>query len=365
MFKRMETFQQWLNQENIDAAIITSKENVFYFSGFYSDPHERLLAIAMFEGGEPFLICPQMETNAAKDTGWTYPIIGYKDTDDSLQILTDEIKKRIGNGKTIAVEKNHLNAFRYESLQRLFPNTQFKNAERQLNEQRLIKDEREIQKLEKAAELADYAIQVGINEVREGATELQIVAAIEYELKKKGVQQMSFSTIVLTGEKAASPHGTPGLTKVKKGDFVLFDLGVVYEGYCSDITRTVHYGGPSEKQAKVYETVLRAQQTALSIGRPGIPSKELDLAARTIIAEAGYGDYFTHRLGHGLGISVHEFPSITETNPLPLEKGMVFTIEPGIYIPNEIGVRIEDDVIITDKGAVSLTRFPKQLQVIS
>ncbi|WAA11678.1 M24 family metallopeptidase [Fervidibacillus halotolerans] len=365
MIKRIQTFQQWLNEEKIDAAIITSTENVFYFSRFYSDPHERLLAIVLFQREEPFLICPLMEATSAKDKGWDYPIFGYKDTEDPLQILTDEIKKRVGNGTTFAVEKNHINAFRYETLQRQFPRASFKNAEDQLNQQRLIKDDAELEKLEKAAELADYAIRVGINEIKEGVTELQIVAAIEYELKKKGVEKMSFPTIVLTGEKAASPHGTPGLTKVKKGDFVLFDLGVVYEGYCSDITRTVHYGGPTKKQGEIYETVLRAQEKAISMSRPGVSCGTLDMTARKIISEAGYGEYFTHRLGHGLGISVHEFPSITESNPLPLKKGMVFTIEPGIYIPNEIGVRIEDDVVVTDHEALSLTRFPKQLQIIS
>ena len=169
----------------------------------------------------------------------------------------------------------------------------------------------EIVKIRQACELADYAIQVGCSEIKEGKTELDILAAIEFELKKKGVTQMSFSTMVLTGANGASPHGKPGLSKVKKGDFVLFDLGVVVDGYCSDITRTVAFGEINEKQKEIYDTVLKAQLNALEVSKPGVSCAEVDLTARKIISDAGYGEYFPHRLGHGLGISVHEYPSLT------------------------------------------------------
>src|SRR5690606_39415003 len=137
----------------------------------------------------------------------------------------------------------------------------------------------------------------------------------------------------LTGKNAASPHGTPGQTKIKKGDLVLFDLGVIYEGYCSDITRTVAYGDITAEQEKIYNTVLQAEETAVQAVKPGVRAMDLDKIARDIIHNAGYGDYFPHRLGHGLGISVHEYPSMTATNELQLKPGMVFTIEPGIYVP--------------------------------
>ncbi len=175
---------------------------------------------------------------------------------------------------------------------------------------------------------------------------------------------MSFATMVLTGANAASPHGTPGETKIKKGDFVLFDLGVVVDRYCSDITRTVAYGDINDKQKEIYDTVLKAQLAAIEASKPGVTASEVDLTARRIIAEAGYGEYFTHRLGHGLGIGVHEYPSLTETNPLVLEEGMVYTIEPGIYVPDVAGVRIEDDIYVTADGVKILTKYPKELQII-
>lgn len=188
--------------------------------------------------------------------------------------------------------------------------------------------------------------------------------AIEFEMKKKGVQKMSFDTMVLSGPKTASPHGIPGERKIQQGDFILFDLGVVYNGYCSDITRTVAFGEPTDAQRDVYDTVKKAEQAAVDLVRPGVKAFEIDKIARDIIDEAGYGDYFTHRIGHGLGISVHEFPSITGTNELVLEEGMVFTIEPGIYNPDITGVRIEDDVVVTTDGVEVLTKFPKELQII-
>ena len=175
---------------------------------------------------------------------------------------------------------------------------------------------------------------------------------------------MSFSTMVLFGEKSADPHGNPGLRQLKEGDFVLFDLGVVLDGYCSDITRTVAFGDINEQQREIYDTVLKAELAALEQSKPGTRIGDLDMTARDIITKAGYGDYFPHRIGHGLGISVHEFPSMSQNNDGILKEGMVYTIEPGIYVPGVGGVRIEDDVVVTKDGYKTLTNYPKELQII-
>lgn len=364
MNKRLLKFTNWLNEKQIDAAFINIPDNVFYLSGFRSEPHERLLGLIVFPSEEPILICPAMEKNDAKDAGWSYEIIGYQDTENPWDLIEKQVKARIPSIQQWAIEKNYLNVARYEELQNRFPNATYVNVEEMINELRVYKDEEELQFLRKACELADYAVQVGVNEIKEGKTELEIVAAIEYEMKKKGVTGMSFDTMVLTGKNAASPHGTPGMTKIQKGDFVLFDLGVIYEGYCSDITRTVAYGDITDEQKKIYDTVLLAQTAAVEAVRPGVLAMELDKKAREIIENAGYGEYFPHRLGHGLGISIHEYPSITATNPLMIQSGMVFTIEPGIYVPNVAGVRIEDDVVVTESGVEILTKYPKSLQIV-
>ncbi|MFB6467700.1 M24 family metallopeptidase [Cytobacillus sp. Hz8] len=364
MNHQLHKLSEWMGKEKIDFCFITSPENVFYLSGFLSDPHERLLALAVFRDQEPFLVVPSMEKEDAKNSGWDQEIIGYTDIQNPWKMIEQSIDKRISSVQKIAIEKEHLNVERYEELLQLFSSATFVSAEEKLRKLRMVKDEKELSIIKEACALADYAVEVGCNELEEGKTELEIIAAIEYALKKKGVTEMSFSTMVLTGANAASPHGTPGLTKIKKGDLVLFDLGVVVDGYCSDITRTVAFGEINDKQKEIYDTVLKSQLAAIDAVKPGVTCADVDLASRNLIAEAGFGEYFPHRLGHGLGISIHEYPSVTETNSLVLEKGMVFTIEPGIYVPNVAGVRIEDDVYVTENGIEVLTKFPKELQII-
>jgi Xaa-Pro dipeptidase len=353
-----------MKEQNIEVSFLTSTENVFYLSGFYTTPHERLLALVVFQEEEPFLVCPQMEIHDAKRAGWEHEIIGFSDIDQPWELINRAINNRLKAVNKVAIEKEHMNVERYEQLSALFPHAASVSAEEKLRTLRMIKDEKELKTIEEACALADYAIEVGCNEIAEGKTELDVLNAVEYALKKKGVTEMSFSTMVLTGVNAASPHGNPGQTKIKKGDLVLFDLGVVVDRYCSDITRTVAYGDINDKQKEIYDTVLKAQLAAIEASVPGVTAAEVDQSARRIISEAGYGEYFPHRLGHGLGISVHEYPSLTETNPLIIEAGMVYTIEPGIYVPEVAGVRIEDDVFITSSGAKILTKFPKELTII-
>ncbi|MGX6443032.1 M24 family metallopeptidase [Neobacillus sp. K501] len=364
MSQRLERLQAWMKENEIEVSFITSSENVFYLSGFFSNPHERLLALAVFQEEEPFLVCPGMEIHDVKNSGWNHEIIGYSDIENPWELVQRAIARRISSIGKVAIEKEHMNVERYEQLSTLFPQAAIVSAEEKLRILRMIKDAKELKVIEEACALADYAIEVGCSEIHEGKTELDVLNAVEYALKKKGVTEMSFSTMVLTGANGASPHGNPGMTKIQKGDLVLFDLGVVVDRYCSDITRTVAYGDINEKQKEIYDTVLKAQLASVEASKPGVTAAEVDLTARRIIAEAGYGEYFPHRLGHGLGISVHEYPSLTETNGLILEEGMVYTIEPGIYVPNVAGVRIEDDIYITADGAKVLTMFPKELQII-
>jgi Xaa-Pro dipeptidase len=364
MNQRLNKLQAWMKDNDIEVSFVTSSENVFYLSGYYTDPHERLLALAVFQEEEPFLVCPGMEVHDAKRSGWDHELIGYSDIDNPWEMILNSINKRMDRVSKVAIEKEHMNVERYEQLLRLFPHSTFVSGEEKLRLLRMVKDASELKIIEEACALADYAVEFGVNEIKEGKTELEILNALEFALKQKGVTEMSFSTMVLTGANAASPHGNPGNTKIQKGDLVLFDLGVVVDRYCSDITRTVAYGDINDKQKEIYDTVLKAQLAAIEASKPGVSAADVDLTARRIIAEAGYGEYFPHRLGHGLGISVHEYPSLTETNQLIIEEGMVYTIEPGIYVPDVAGVRIEDDVFITADGAKILTKFPKELQIV-
>lgn len=361
---KVEQLESYLNKLGIDAAFITHPDNVFYFSGFKSNPHERLLGVMVFKDAEPFLICPQMEMPDAKNAGWEGDIIGHMDTDNAMDILQHAVTERIGTLRKIAIEKSHMTVERLDALNEAFGSLNIVSLDNKINAMRVIKDEHELQILREAAELADYAIEVGAKTLKEGITEIEVMTEIELALKKRGVTHMSFDTTVLSGPKAASPHGKTGDRKIQKGDLVLFDLGVVHKGYCSDITRTLAFGEPSAEQMEVYNLVLQAELASLEAVKPGVTAAELDNAARNVIKDAGYGEFFTHRLGHGLGISVHEFPSLHGANDLIIESGMVFTLEPGIYVPGKVGVRIEDDVAVTENGYEVLTQYPKELQII-
>ncbi|ANU23688.1 M24 family metallopeptidase [Planococcus donghaensis] len=361
---KITQLQNYLQEQSIDAAFITDPYNVFYVSGFKSNPHERLLGVMVFAEAEPFLICPKMEIPDAKNAGWAGEVVGHEDTQNSMEILYQTVLARGVDLKTMAVEKAHMTVERYESLLSFFGSLSITQLDEQLNAMRVIKDDAELQILREAAALADYAIEVAARTIKEGITEIEVMTEIELALKKRGVTHMSFDTTVLTGDRAASPHGKTGEYKLKQGDLVLFDLGVVHKGYCSDITRTLALGEPNEEQKEVYDVVYRSEMAALEAVKPGVTAAELDQISRKVIADAGYGDYFTHRLGHGLGIDVHEFPSIHGENTMKIEKGMVFTLEPGIYVPGKVGVRIEDDVAVTADGYEVLTKYPKELQII-
>ncbi|SMO40597.1 M24 family metallopeptidase [Melghirimyces algeriensis] len=365
MNERLKQITHWIKKTDTDLALILSPANLFYLSRFECDPHERLIGLFIFPDQEPFFICPRLEESRLIASGWEYEIIGYEDSDNPWDQVEQALKKRSSRPyKKIAVEKESLSFARAESLLNCSPKAHLISITEELNRLRAVKDREEIQILKEAAQWADYGVKCGIEALTEGCTELEVVAQIEYELKKKGIREMSFSTMVLFGEHSGDPHGTPGTRRLKRGDLVLFDLGVVLNGYCSDITRTVAFGGISEEKKAIYNTVLQAEQAALNCCRPGTALKEIDHAARKVIEKAGYGSHFPHRVGHGLGVEVHEAPSIHNQNENLLMENMTFTVEPGIYIPQLGGVRIEDDVLVTKEGIELLTQFSKELQII-
>ncbi|WP_173918432.1 Xaa-Pro peptidase family protein [Halobacillus sp. Marseille-Q1614] len=364
MKQRIEQVVTYLKEQSIDAAFINSAENFFYLTGFHTEPHERLLGLLVFPERAPIAFIPGMEAGQLKEAGWTGEIIGYADHEDPWELMGEKIGNENTSVKTVGFEKQVLSYGRSESFMSLFNEPAVTDIEGHLNEMRVVKDEGEIAVLKEAAELADFGVQAGLDALQEGIIEMEVLAKIEYELKKKGVSEMSFSTMVLFGEKSGQPHGNPGGRRLKDGDFVLFDLGVVWKGYTSDITRTFAYRSVTSEQKKIYQTVLQALEASLALCRAGTRIGDLDQAARKVITDAGYGELFPHRIGHGLGINVHEFPSMSHLNDGILKEGMTFTIEPGIYDPAIGGVRLEEDVLITDKGYETLTKIPRHLQII-
>ncbi|WP_334331603.1 MULTISPECIES: Xaa-Pro peptidase family protein [unclassified Companilactobacillus] len=365
MKKQLQDLQEYLAQNNLDIAYISNPSDIHYFTGFYSDPVERILALLVFPDKDPFLFAPQLEVEASKDAGWDKDVFGYLDHEDPFALMAGHIKDVAGTPSKWGIEKDDLPVQKLEAIKQQFPDAQFPtNLSRYMENAKLIKTPSEIEELKAAGAEADYAFTVAFNAIKEGRTEQEVVAEIEYAMMKKGVMHMSFDTIVQAGANAANPHGGPEKTPIEKNELVLFDLGTVHNGYISDASRTVAFGQPDEKSLDIYKVDLEAQYAAMDAAKPGITAAELDKVARDIITKAGYGEYFIHRLGHGMGTSEHEFPSIMEGNDMVLKPGMCFSIEPGIYIPNVAGVRIEDCVYITENGCEPFTHTSKELTYI-
>ncbi|KEO83983.1 M24 family metallopeptidase [Tumebacillus flagellatus] len=358
---RISRIREWMKERSVEVVLVTSPPNVFYLTGFDCHPHERFMALCLTADGGAALFVPTLEKEEAEKSGFPH-IVTVSDTDDPMA----KVREVVGDGPfgQLAVEKQHLTVARYEQLQTVFGTNPSVAAEDLLLGMRLQKDEAEVAIMKKAAEIADRSVEAAVRAIAVGKTEAEIVAVIESTMKSLGASGPSFSTIVLAGDRSALPHGTPGNRKIQAGDFVLLDLGAVYEGYCSDITRTVVVGEPSDEQVLIYEAVLAANLAGIAATKAGLPAKVVDAAARQTIEGFGYGEYFTHRVGHGLGIEIHEFPSMHGNNEAQLVTGMVFTIEPGIYVPGLGGVRIEDDVLVTADGVEVLTSYPKELQIL-
>lgn len=349
---KIEKITKQLQHEQADAAWITTPLNVFYFTGYRSEPHERLFALLITANGDQTLYCPKMEVEEVKNSPFEGKIIGYLDTENPFEIDPLSFNK-------LLIESEHLTVKRQRELTQNFGVQHYGDIDQTIKELRNIKNESEIENIREAAKLADKCIEIGTEFLKVGVTEREVVNHIENEIKKFGVSEMSFDTMVLFGDHAASPHGTPGERKLVKDEYVLFDLGVIYNHYCSDMTRTVKFGTPSEEAQTIYNIVLEAETNAIEAIRAGVPLQDIDKIARDIISDAGYGDYFPHRLGHGLGLEEHEYQNVSSTNSNLLEAGMVITIEPGIYVPNVAGVRIEDDILVTENGYEILTHYDK------
>lgn len=364
MTNRIDSLLEEMEKKNLDSMLVTSKSNLFYLSNYYTEPHERVIAVYVSTSLDPLLIVPAMEINDAKAAGWNFEIIGYHDHEDPWELFLGFLKRNARIPASIGIEYDQITLSRFHAIEQILPNASISDAQEILANLRVIKNKKEYTLLKQAASLADFGVETGIKAIEEGASELGVIAAIEYELKKQGIQEMSFNTMAISGTKTASPHGTPSMKKITAGDIVLFDLGVIFEGYCSDITRTVAYKSITEEQRKIYQTVLAAEQKAIEISKIGTPVGQVDEAARKHIEQEGFGEFFTHRIGHGLGIETHEYPSMHANNDLPLKAGMCYTVEPGIYVPNTGGVRIEDMIFMTEKGPEILTESPKELRII-
>lgn len=339
----------------IEKILIGKPLNIFYLTGIMINPYERFLALLLdTKNNRCTMILPSLEKGSAEK--YQIPEILIRDDEDHVEKLAGVL----GACDAVAMEMDYFPMAFGEELKKYLQKTRLIDFSGMVVAQRTYKDDNEIEMIQMAAHYGDVVLEETKQFIKEGNTEKQL----QFELfkamsTKPGVVTDSFIIQVLSGKRSANPHGSAGDRKFQKGDPVTIDYGVYYQNYWSDYCRTFFLGRPDSRLEEIYKVVLEAQMSAIEKVRPGIPAKEIDLAAREIIEKAGYGDQFIHRTGHGLGLDIHENPKIHSTNEDILKEGMVFTIEPGIYMPGLGGVRIEDDVVVTKNGVIVLNKFTK------
>lgn len=353
--KRLKNFREQLKVTGIDAALVTKRENYIYLSGFTGTSAHLLISQE-----HAFLITDFRYTEQASIQAPQFEIVKYTGK------ITDTISRILNNKgiKSLGFEESYLTVENYNVYKYAFQMVEFRSMGKVTEGLRMTKDSGEINLISKAVEIADNAFTHVLSLLRPGIREMEVAAELEYYMKKQGAKGVSFETIVASGKRSAMPHGTASEKVLEHRDAVTMDFGCIYEDYCSDMTRTVFLGDPGEEMKKVYRIVLEAQLKALEGARRGLKGKEIDSIARKIISENGYGNNFGHGLGHGVGLEVHEEPRLSPAGEIDMEDGMVVTVEPGIYIPNLSGVRIEDMIVIDNGTPKVLTRSPKDMIII-
>lgn len=322
---------------------------------------ERLFIFIQYSNKDNVLISPNLYKNDL-ETEWIDETIFWSDDDNPYEVLEKYLSK-IQKKKGKLLIENDMDAATMMKIQDFLKDFKLVPLIDETKSLRVKKSDKEIKKLKKAAEIVDSVFYELIENDLEGKTEKETAAMIEYMMKKKGAEEPAFETIVASGTNAANPHHSPSNKKLCRGELVILDFGARYKGYCSDITRTIAIGECNSKGKKVYNTVKKAQETACNIAEKNIKVNTVDKSARDIIEEAGYGEYFTHRIGHGIGLDPHENPYLSRKNKSVLKNGMTFTIEPGIYMRKNLGIRIEDDMFIRNEGK-RLTKADKDLKIV-
>ena len=362
MNRWMRLFQE-LQKKGCTQAILTPGASFAYLTGWATHASERLTMVGCNAFGQTALLCPLLEAEGAKAAGIAQCHVYTDETGPAAALKEFARTLGVTEASIVAVEEGRMRLFEAKALQAVGCR-HFAPCDQAVSSLRLLKEKYEIEAIRRAARIVDEALALALPMLRVGVSELDIAAELEYQMKRLGSEGAPFATIVGSGANGALPHSAPTGKKIVAGDLVVLDFGAMSDGYAADTTRTVAVGEATAEARQVYAIVQRAQAAAVARAAPCVPVADIDAAARSIIAEAGYGAYFTHRTGHGLGLDVHEYPNIMAGNDLPLASGMVFTVEPGIYLPGRFGVRIEDDVLVTERGVETLTQFSRDLLAI-
>ncbi|HKC19232.1 MAG TPA: Xaa-Pro peptidase family protein [Candidatus Dormibacteraeota bacterium] len=350
--------RQWMSGRQQTAVYLTNPVSIAYVTGFFANPHERLMALVV-RPSDAVLIVPALEQEKAMKRATDVEVVGWRDGEDAYAFVA----KALVGSSDVGVEKEHITLHAAEMLTTRTGASELVDVGREIRRMRLRKREDEIEKIARAAAIADAAGETVFAKLRPGMSEIDVALLIGSAIGERG-GTLAFPSLVQSGPNSAMPHLTPSNRKLATGDFVLLDFGAAVDGYNADTTRMAVIGEPSARQREIHDVVLRAHDAAMAAVRAGVTTGEVDAAARRVIDDAGYGAQFFHRVGHGLGLDVHEDPSLDPGSQTVLETGMVFTIEPGIYIEGFGGVRIEDDVAVEENGCRVLTQAERSLRIV-
>lgn len=354
----LSDLRQWMAGRQLGTLYVTNPVSIAYLTGFFANPHERLMALAV-RPGDATLIVPALEHEKATRIARDVSVLGWRDGEDPYELVATAL----GRLSEIAVEKEHITLFAAEMITSRTGASELVDAGREIRHMRLIKRPDEIEKIQRAAHITDEAGDSVFEKMRAGDTEAEVALLIGSTIGELG-GTLAFPSLVQSGPNSSMPHLQPSNRKLAEGDFVLLDFGAALDGYNADTTRMGVVGKASAKHREIHDVVLRGHDAAIDAVRAGATTGDVDAAARRVIEAAGYGPQFFHRVGHGLGIEVHEDPSLDPGSSTVLEAGMVFTIEPGVYVPGFGGVRIEDDVLVEERGCRVLTKSDRALREI-
>lgn len=353
--KNIEKYLSLLGNE-VDGLLLTSRYSRYYGAEF--DIAEGV-AIVTKAGCRYFTDSRYIES--AQNGIQGFEVIEVNRANPYTKLLNEAIAE-FGVTK-LGFEEEYLSVAEFNSYSEKL-NAQLLPYSKQINSFRVVKEDWEFALMRKAQEITDQAFAEVLTRIKTGMTEKQLQAELIYCLFKNGGDGLAFDPIVVSGPNTSLPHGVAGDRVIQEGDFITLDFGAMYKGYCADMTRTVAVGYATEEMKKVYETVLAAQKAGIATTRAGVTGKEIDGAARKVIADAGYGEFFGHGYGHGLGLEVHEMPSCSVGGEIPMPVHTICSAEPGIYLPGKFGVRIEDVVIFTEDGCEDITNSPKNLIIV-
>lgn len=354
---RLEKVFQNMKTYGFNELIVSSIDSIFYLTGHEIHPGERMMVLYLNqEGNHQFFVGELFPLDDS-----TMNITYFKDTEDCVALLA----KTIDGSGTIGIDKEWAAHFLLR-LMAIKPSATYLVGSPAVDYARLQKEDDEAELMRRSSAINDLVMaQVeGLLKADKALSESELIKKIEAFFIEAGADGNSFDPLICYGKGCAEPHHTSDGTKLNQNEAIIIDMGCRYKGYCSDMTRSFFYGQPSDEYAKIYELVQKANAAAIAAVKPGVMFKDIDAAARDVITAGGYGDRFIHRTGHGIGINVHEFPDVSAINEMTAQPGMIFSIEPGIYVTGLYGVRIEDLVLVTEEGCEVLNHYPRELTCI-